>query len=66
MNGQETTHTQWMKKIQNIANYQANMMLTTPLLKYVGRHNKWELEGRLSKYHNDYSAGNLTMNINFR
>ena len=43
----------------DISNYQANMMLTTPLLKYVSRHNKWEVEGRLSKYQNDYSADAL-------
>ena len=38
------------------SNYQANMMLTTPFLNYISRHNKWELEGRLSKYQKDFSA----------
>ena len=40
------------------SNYQASIMLTTPFLNYINGNNKWELEGRLSKYQSDYSAGN--------
>ena len=38
MNGQETTHTQWMKKIQNSANYQAKMITNVGYNRYNDVH----------------------------